>query len=46
MTINEIVLEFEKSTIKGIELTKRKGVLTSTWCLYKRKKGFFLFDIN
>jgi hypothetical protein len=46
MTIKEIALELSKKTIIGFEITKRRGVLTSTWLLYKNEKYYYYFDIN
>jgi hypothetical protein len=46
MTIKEIALELSKETIIGFEITKRRGVLTSTWLLYKNEKYYYYFDIN
>jgi hypothetical protein len=46
MTIKEITIELEKSPNQGLELTKRRGILTSTWCIYKRENHFYFFDIN
>lgn len=46
MNITEIVIELEKSPNQGLELTKRKGILTSTWCIYKRENHFYFFDIS
>ena len=46
MTIKEITIELEKSPNQGLELTKRKGILNSTWCIYKRENHFYFFDIS
>lgn len=46
MTIKEIALEISIKTIIGFEITKRRGVLTSTWLLYKKEKYYYYFDIN
>lgn len=46
MTIKEIALELSKKTVIGFEITKRRGVLTSTWLLYKNEKYYYYFDIN
>jgi hypothetical protein len=46
MTIKEITIELEKYSDHGLELTKRKGILTSTWCIYKRENHFYFFDIS
>ena len=44
--LKEITIELEKTLNQGLELTKRKGILTSTWYIYKREKNFYFFDIN
>ncbi|MDI5895413.1 hypothetical protein [Flavobacterium algoritolerans] len=46
MTIKEIALQLGKKTISGFEITKRRGVLTSTWLLYKKEKYYYYFDVN
>lgn len=46
MNITEIVIELEKSPNQGLELTKRKGILTNTWCIYKRENHFYFFEIS
>jgi len=46
MTIEELILILEKKTNCGFEITKRKGILTSTWEIYKRKGFFYYFDVN
>lgn len=46
MTIKEIAIELEKFPNRGFELTKRKGILTSTWCIYKKENHFYFFDIS
>lgn len=46
MTIKEITIELKKLPNKGLELTKRKGILTSTWCIYEKDSHYFVFDIN
>lgn len=46
MTIKEIALQLGKKTISGFGITKRKGVLTSTWLLYKKEKYYYYFDVN
>ena len=45
MTIKEIALELSKKTIIGFEITKRRGVLTSTWLLYKKEKYYYYFEL-
>lgn len=46
MTIKEIALQLGEKTISGFEITKRRGVLTSTWLLYKKEKYYYYFDVN
>jgi hypothetical protein len=46
MTIKEIALQLGRKTISGFEITKRRGVLTSTWLLYKKEKYYYYFDVN
>lgn len=46
MDIKEILLKLDSSTKSGIEVTKRKGILTSTWIIYKRKNYYYYFNVN
>ena len=46
MTIKEIALQLDKNAISGFEITKRRGMLTSTWLLYKREKYYYYFDVD
>ncbi len=46
MNISEVILELENSHNKGFQLSKGKGLLNSTWLLYKRQPFFFYFEIN
>jgi ribosomal 30S subunit maturation factor RimM len=46
MTIEEIALQLVKKNTCGFEITKRRGVLTSTWLIYKKKDYYYYFDIN
>lgn len=46
MTIQEIIEELNKNPEKGLQVTKSKGILTSTWFFFKRKGGYFCFDIS
>ncbi|WP_291098751.1 MULTISPECIES: hypothetical protein [unclassified Flavobacterium] len=46
MTIKEIVLQLDKKTSCGFQITKRRGILTSTWLIYKRENYYYYFDIN
>ena len=46
MTIKEIALQLGKKAISGFEITKRRGILTSTWLLYKKEKYYYYFDVD
>lgn len=46
MTIKEIALQLSKKAISGFEITKRRGILTSTWLLYKKEKYYYYFDVD
>ena len=46
MTIQEVITGFKIELINGVQLTKRKGILTSTWVLYYLNGHFFYFDIS
>jgi hypothetical protein len=46
MSILELILILENKSNGGIEITKRKGILTSTWEIYKKERFFYFFDIN
>ena len=47
MKIEEIIekLDSEKEFI-GFQLSKRKGLIRSTWLLYKKEDSYYFFDIN
>jgi len=46
MTIIEVADLVANTPSKALQLTKRKGVLTSTWVIYKREKNYYYFDIG
>ena len=46
MTIEQLILILEKKSDYGLEITKQKGILTSTWEIYKKGKFFYFFDVN
>lgn len=46
MSIKEILSVLDNSINQGIEVTKRKGILTSTWLIYKRKNNYYYFDVS
>ncbi len=47
MKIQEIVekLNTSKKHI-GFQLSKRNGLLNTTWLLYKKNEAYYFFDIN
>lgn len=45
MSIGEILLKLDDAN-SGFEVTKRNGILTSTWAIYKRNDYYYYFDIN
>jgi hypothetical protein len=46
MNIQLIINNLKKSNLKGLQIEKHSGVLTSTWLIYKQKERFYYFDIN
>lgn len=46
MDINEIVNTINTTQINGLQISKRNGILSSTWFLYKKDGFYFYFDIN
>lgn len=46
MTIEQLILTLEEKSDCGFEITKRKGILTSTWEIYKKGNFFYFFDVN
>lgn len=46
MTINEVLNTLDRKPNSGLELTKRKGILTSTWNIFKKKNNYYFFDVN
>lgn len=46
MKIKEIIEKLKKEKVDGYQLTKRFGILTSTWLLYYQNNLYFYFDIN
>ncbi len=45
LTIIEITEKLSNSPCKALQLTKKKGALTTTWIIYKRKMYYYYFDI-
>lgn len=46
MTIAEVVIELNKSSFIGFQLSSRNGILNSTWVVYLFKDDYYYFDIN
>ena len=46
MSIKEVLSKLDNTSSMGVEVTKRKGVLTSTWNIYKRRNNYYFFDVN
>lgn len=46
MKIKEIIENLNLNEFKGLQLTKKRGVLKSTWLLYKKDEFYYYFDIN
>ena len=46
MTIKEVISNLDNNNSSGLELTKRKGILTTTWNIYKRSNNYYFFDVN
>lgn len=46
MEIKEVLEEMKAKNFKGVQLTKKNGIITTTWLLYKRGNYFYYFDIN
>lgn len=46
MNIKEIIIKLNEKETCAFQLTKRRGILTSTWLIYKRENDYYFFDIN
>jgi hypothetical protein len=46
MKIQDIITKLDSSTSMGYQLSRRNGILNSTWLLYKTKGFYFYLDIN
>lgn len=46
MTITDLISQFNKTNVRGFQISKKNGLLTSTWLLYKRGDFYYFFDIN
>lgn len=46
MNIKEVISNLDNNSSSGLEVTKRKGILTTTWNIYKRRNNYYFFDVN
>jgi hypothetical protein len=46
MRMKEVIEEMVAKGYEGVHLTKKNGIITTTWLLYKRGIYFYYFDIN
>ncbi len=46
MNIQSVIAGLKINKLKGFQLEKRNGILTSTWLIYKEKDFYYYFDIN
>jgi hypothetical protein len=46
MDIYQIINHLTSKDIKGLQLSKKSGILNSTWLIYKKNEFYFYFDIN
>ena len=46
MKITALISQLKKTNVSGFQISKKNGLLTSTWLLYKRGDFYYFFDIN
>jgi hypothetical protein len=46
MRIKEVIEEMVAKGYEGVQLTKKNGIITSTWLLYRRGTYYYYFNIN
>ena len=46
MKIMEVINEINSLKVNGLQLSKRVGIISSTWLLYKKNNYYYYFDIN
>lgn len=46
MNAIEVLDTFENSNVTGLQLSKKIGILSSTWLIYLKDNFFYYFDIN
>ena len=46
MTIQEVILALGREDAAGFQVSKRNGLISSTWLIYTVKERYYYFDIN
>jgi hypothetical protein len=46
MNIKDVINTINFDKTEGLQLSKRNGIVSSTWLLDKKKDVFYYFDIN
>jgi hypothetical protein len=46
MNIKDVIKTINSDKIAGLQLSKRLGIISTTWLLYKKNEVFYYFDIN
>lgn len=42
----DVLKEFDGRKVKGFQLSKRRGIISTTWLIYQELEFFYFFDIN
>jgi hypothetical protein len=46
MNITDLISQLNKMNVSGFQISKKNGLLTSTWLIYKHGDFYYFFDIN
>ena len=46
MNIIALLSQLKTTNVSGFQISKKNGLLTTTWLLYKRGDFYYFFDIN
>jgi hypothetical protein len=46
MRINEIIDNLSSASVNGYQLSKRNGIIFTTWLIYEKESSYYFFDIN
>jgi len=46
MNINEVINVLNSKNVDGLQLSKKNGIISSTWLLFKKLNFYYYFDIN